>query len=67
MFYPNTLTGMFLSRPNRFLAHVLVNGEEKVCHVKNTGRLRELLLPGTKVILQHHPDAAASGRKPSIP
>lgn len=63
MFYSNTLTGTFLTRPNRFLAHVMVNGEEKVCHVKNTGRLRELLLPGTRVILQYHPDAAAAGRK----
>ena len=63
MFYSNTLTGTFLSRPNRFLAHVMINGEEKVCHVKNTGRLKELLLPGTEVILQHHPDAIAAGRK----
>ena len=63
MFYPNTLTATFLARPNRFLAHVMVNGEEKVCHVTNTGRLKELLLPGTEVILQHHPDAAAAGRK----
>ncbi|MBQ6835313.1 MAG: DNA/RNA nuclease SfsA [Lachnospiraceae bacterium] len=63
MFYSNTLIGTFLSRPNRFLAHVMVGGEEKVCHVKNTGRLRELLLPGAQVILQHHPDAAVTGRK----
>ena len=63
MFYSNTLTGTFLSRPNRFLAHVMVDGKEVVCHVKNTGRLKELLIPGTEVILQHHPDAAASERK----
>ena len=63
MFYSNTFIGTFLSRPNRFLAHVMLNGQEVVCHVKNTGRLRELLIPGTQVILQHHPDAAASGRK----
>ena len=63
MFYPNTMVGTFLSRPNRFLAHVMLGGREVVCHVKNTGRLRELLLPGVSVIVQHHPDAAASGRK----
>ncbi len=63
MFYPNTMIGTFLSRPNRFLAHVMLDGREVVCHVKNTGRLRELLLPGTSVIVQYHPDAAATGRK----
>ena len=63
MFYENTLVGTFLSRPNRFLAHVMVDGREVVCHVKNTGRLRELLLPGAPVVLQHHPDSAAAGRK----
>ena len=63
MFYSNTKIGTFLSRPNRFLAHVIVDGCEVVCHVKNTGRLRELLLPGVPVVVQHHPDAAASGRK----
>lgn len=63
MFYPNTMIGTFLSRPNRFLAHVMLNGKEIVCHVKNTGRLKELLLPGVSVVVQHHPDAAAAGRK----
>ena len=63
MIYKNILVGTFLSRPNRFLAHVMVDGLEVVCHVKNTGRLRELLIPGTPVVLQHHPDAAAAGRK----
>ena len=43
--------GIFLSRPNRFIAHVLVDGKEEVCHVKNTGRCRELLVPGAKVTL----------------
>lgn len=65
MFYPNTATGIFLSRPNRFLAHVLLNGNEIVCHVKNTGRLRELLVPGVSVAVQFHPDAEKSGRKTS--
>lgn len=63
MFYPNTMVGTFLSRPNRFLAHVMLDGREIVCHVKNTGRLKELLLPGVPVVVQYHPDAAATGRK----
>lgn len=63
MYYENTMVGTFLSRPNRFLAHVMLNGKEIVCHVKNTGRLKELLLPGVPVVVQHHPDAAALGRK----
>lgn len=63
MIYHNTLLGTFLSRPNRFLAHVMVENREVVCHVKNTGRLRELLIPGTPVVLQYHPAAAETGRK----
>lgn len=63
MFYPNTAVGIFLSRPNRFLAHVLLDGCEIVCHVKNTGRLRELLTPGVSVAVQFHPDAEKAGRK----
>ena len=41
----------FIDRPNRFIAHVLLNGTSIVCHVKNTGRCKELLVPGAKVIL----------------
>ena len=41
--------GIFLKRPNRFLAHILIDGTEEVCHVKNTGRLGELLVPHAKV------------------
>lgn len=63
MNYEHILTGTFISRPNRFIAHVEVNGSLKICHVKNTGRCRELLVPGTAVVLEYHPDAAALGRK----
>ena len=63
MFYANTKIATFLSRPNRFLAHVLLDGKEVVCHVKNTGRLRELLVPGAPVVVQYHPDASETGRK----
>jgi len=51
MTYPNIRPGIFLSRPNRFLAHVEVDGALEVCHVKNTGRCRELLIPGVRVWL----------------
>lgn len=63
MIYSHITIGTFLSRPNRFLAHVLLDGREIVCHVKNTGRLRELLIPGTAVAVQFHPDAEKMGRK----
>ena len=51
MTYPNIRPGTFLRRPNRFIAHVEVDGVEEICHVKNTGRCRELLVPGAKVWL----------------
>ena len=54
--YPNSKAGVFLSRPNRFLAHVLIDGKEEICHVKNTGRCKELLQPGATVWCQHHED-----------
>lgn len=41
----------FLERPNRFIAHVELEGETVVCHVKNTGRCRELLVRGATVYL----------------
>ncbi len=65
MKYQNIVRGAFVNRPNRFIAHVLVGEETVVCHVKNTGRCRELLIPGAGVILEYHPDAAAAGRKTS--
>jgi sugar fermentation stimulation protein A len=50
--YENTYTGRFISRPNRFIAKVEIGGNIEICHVKNTGRCRELLIPNAKVILQ---------------
>ena len=58
--YEKMKQGVFLARPNRFVAHVRLDGREEVCHVKNTGRCRELLLPGAEVWCQHHDDP---GRK----
>ncbi len=52
MKYDNVLSGRFVSRPNRFIAHVDINGHAEVCHVKNTGRCRELLTPGARVYLE---------------
>ena len=49
MRYSNVQLGRFISRPNRFIAHVELDGKTEVCHVKNTGRCRELLIPGAGV------------------
>ena len=63
MTYEHIVAGTFVSRPNRFIAHVETGNRTVVCHVKNTGRCRELLIPGAAVILEFHPDAVLSGRK----
>ena len=51
MRYSNITKGTFLDRPNRFIAHVEMDGRRETVHVKNTGRCRELLLPGAEVWL----------------
>ncbi len=52
MNYKNTLRAKFIDRPNRFIANVeMADGTKTVCHVKNTGRCRELLVPGCQVVL----------------
>ena len=52
MQYGHVIPGTFRSRPNRFIALVVAEGAEQVCHVKNTGRCRELLVPGCRVYLE---------------
>lgn len=52
MEYKNIIKGKFVSRPNRFIANVEVNGKTEICHVKNTGRCKELLIPGASVVLE---------------
>ena len=52
MRYSNITEGKFIERPNRFIAIVEIDGKKEVVHVKNTGRCREILLPGTKVYLE---------------
>lgn len=52
MKYNNIIEGVFLDRPNRFIAHCLIDDKKEVCHVKNTGRCKELLVEGSIVYLQ---------------
>lgn len=51
MKYKQIISGVFLERPNRFIAHVEIDGVPETVHVKNTGRCKELLLPGSTVYL----------------
>lgn len=52
MKYASMIPGIFLARPNRFIAHVEIGGQTEVVHVKNTGRCRELLPAGAQVWCQ---------------
>ncbi|HPF43132.1 MAG TPA: DNA/RNA nuclease SfsA [Syntrophomonadaceae bacterium] len=52
MQYHNVRTGKFIFRPNRFIAHIEIDGREEICHVKNTGRCKELLVPGANIVVQ---------------
>lgn len=52
MNYGTVVPGRFLARPNRFIAHVELDGQTQICHVKNTGRCGELLVPGAQVYLE---------------
>ncbi|OON85386.1 sugar fermentation stimulation protein SfsA [Oribacterium sp. C9] len=60
MKYPNITAATFLKRPNRFIAEVEVNGCKETVHVKNTGRCKELLIPGCEVFLT---EPGTPGRK----
>lgn len=60
MKYATIKHGIFLERPNRFIAYVLVDGVLEIVHVKNTGRCREILKPGVAIILEK---AGHAGRK----
>lgn len=53
MIYNNIHEGRFKSRPNRFIAHIEIDNKIEICHVKNTGRCKELLLPDATVYVQH--------------
>lgn len=58
MRYGKVIPGVFLKRPNRFIAHVETAAGEQICHVKNTGRCRELLVPGCRVYLEESSNPA---------
>ena len=58
MKYSKIKKATFISRPNRFVAYVDIDGEEIACHVKNTGRCRELLVPGAEVFLEESDNPA---------
>lgn len=60
MRYEGLRPAVFLRRPNRFIAWIRIDGEEVKCHVKNTGRLGELLLPGAEILVEPAKDP---GRK----
>ena len=52
MRYDRIREGKFIARPNRFIAHIEIDGVVEICHVKNTGRCKELLVPGAKVYVE---------------
>jgi sugar fermentation stimulation protein A len=54
MKYNNILKGKFICRPNRFIAHIEINDKIEICHVKNTGRCKELLIPNATVFVQQN-------------
>ena len=51
MRYENVVSGKFIARPNRFIAEIEIDGKTEICHIMNTGRMKELLVPGAKVFL----------------
>ena len=67
MKYDNIREALFLERPNRFIAYALLQGEKVKCHVKNTGRCKELLIPGeSKVYLEDHGEGTARKTRYSL-
>lgn len=60
MKYENIIKGRFIQRPNRFIAYVDIDGKQEKVHVKNTGRCRELLIPGVAVYLERSANPARS-------
>ncbi len=58
MQYKHIHKAIFLHRPNRFIAHVMLNGKNETVHVKNTGRCKELLVPNATVYLEESDNPA---------
>ena len=63
MHYNEIKQGYFIARPNRFIAHIELDGQVEVCHVKNTGRCRELLTPRAVVYVECHHDPRRKTRQ----
>ena len=66
MKYENITEGRFLDRPNRFIAHVEIAGQVETVHVKNTGRCRELLVPGAQIFLDPGPYLVIGDRRQDL-
>ena len=64
MKYKHVIAGAFIDRPNRFIAHADLSGRVETVHVKNTGRCRELLLPGAEVWLSRSDSCSAERWSP---
>lgn len=62
MTYNNIVKGIFKSRPNRFIAEIEIDGKVEICHVKNTGRCKELLISGVTVYANYVDNPARSTR-----
>ena len=62
LLYHRVIPGEFRTRPNRFIAQVETEEGLEICHVKNTGRCRELLVPGARVTLAVSDNAARKTR-----
>ena len=58
MQYKHIHKAIFLDRPNRFIAHVMLDGKNETVHVKNTGRCKELLVPNATVYLEESDNPA---------
>ena len=50
---PNLMKGIFVSRPNRFVGEIDYRGKSKTAHIHDPGRLKELLIKGSKVLFTH--------------
>lgn len=57
MKYNNIVNARFIERKNRFTAEIEIDGRREICHVKNTGRLRELLLENAEIFVEKHDDS----------
>ena len=62
MKYNKIEEAVFINRSNRFIANIVVDGKAELCHVKNTGRCKELLIPGTTVFVEVHSDSKRKTR-----